>query len=77
MGSGEDPLGADKGAAAEILVERVDEGDLPAPLVRVGVLAAYDSGGSIEATCLDRCARCALHPAHVLAVHRALLRRRR
>ena len=41
VGGGEDPLGADQGAAAQVLVEGVDEGHLPAPLPGGGVIPAH------------------------------------
>lgn len=51
-----DPLGADEGAAAEILIERVDEGNLPAPLSGNRVLSTHNPAGPVRA----------LHAAHEL-----------
>lgn len=41
MGSVEDALDTDESATAEILVERVNERHLSAPLSRISVLASY------------------------------------
>jgi len=40
MRRGQHPLGADQGAAAQVLVQRIDQRHLPTPFGRVGVLAA-------------------------------------
>ena len=60
----EDPLGADQGSAAQILVERVDERHLPAPLPGGGVIPAHYAARPV----------CALHPAHILVGHKAVRR---
>ena len=65
MSSSEDPGLADEGAAAEILVEAVDEGHLPAPL----------PGGSVLPTNYTTTSVLTLHPAHVFVRHRVHERR--
>ena len=58
--SGEDPLSADERAAAEVLVQRVDEGHLPAPLPGGAVPASHHPAPSLRT----------LHAARVLVLHR-------
>lgn len=62
------PLGADQRAAAQVLVQRVDERHLPAPFGRVRVFAADHSGR-------PRPGR-SLYAAHVFAVRGRLGRHR-
>ena len=68
MCGGEDPLSSDEGSSAEVLVEGVDEGHLPAPLGRVRVFAADDArrprGGARPGS-----SGRPFHAADVLAVH--------
>lgn len=59
------PLSADERPAAQVLVERVDERHLPAPLSWEGVLAAHDAGFPAGG---------ALQAADVLAPRRGLRR---
>lgn len=63
VGRREHPLSADERSAAQVLVERVDERHLPAPLSREGVLASHDAGFSAGG---------ALQAADVLAPRRGL-----
>ena len=49
MGGRQHPLGADERAAAEVLIERIDQGHLPAPFGGGGVLAADDATRSVGA----------------------------
>ena len=59
MGGSEDPLSAYEGTTTQVLVERVDEGDLPAPLAGSAVPPAHHPPGPVTP----------LHPAHVLVGH--------
>lgn len=54
------PLGADQRAAAQVLVQRVDERHLPTPFGRVRVFSADHSGRPRPGS--------SLHAAHVFAV---------
>lgn len=54
------PLGSDKGAAAKVLVQRIDQSHLPTPLVRFRVLSAHDPRSPRPGRPFDA--------AHVLAV---------
>lgn len=65
MSSRQDPLSSDQGSTAEVLVEGVDEGHLPAPLARSSVFPADYSAASVGP----------LHAADVLVGHGVLERR--
>ena len=59
MSGSENPLSPDESSATEILVERVDESNLPAPFSWGRVIPAHHSPGPVAA----------LHPADVLVGH--------
>ena len=61
MGSSEDPLCANERSPTQILVEGVDEGDLPAPLPGGGVVPAHHTARPVGP----------LDTAHVLVGHQA------
>lgn len=49
MSGCQDPLGADQGSTAQILVQRVDQSHLPAPFTRSTVLATDHPSGPVRA----------------------------
>lgn len=69
MRCGEDPLRSYQRASAQVLVEGIYQGYLPAPLVGVRVLTAHHARIPFGASCLKWAARGTFHAAYVFAVH--------
>jgi len=70
MRRGKDPLRSYERTTAQILVEGIYQGDLPAPLVRVRVFASYHACYSVGTSCLNRTTRGSLHTTNVFTVYR-------
>lgn len=69
VGSSQHPLCSDQSSPAQILVQRIDERDLPTPFGRFSILASHHSSHSFSNRSFD--------PADVFIVNRSTRGRRR
>ncbi len=47
MSGSENPLSSNEGSTTKVLIERVDQGDVPAPLTRGSILTAHNSAAAV------------------------------